>query len=53
MNELRDKTNEDFANYLDMLADDFDESGSDTTADDYREAARRIRELNAFFEIDS
>ena len=34
-----------FADYLDRVADDYEESGSEATAEDYREAATRIREL--------
>ena len=39
---LNDK---DFANYLLMVAADYEESGSEATAEDYREAARRIQEI--------
>ncbi len=35
-----------FAEYLEMVADDYDESGSEATAEDYRESAKRIREFS-------
>jgi hypothetical protein len=36
---------EQFADYLDGVGDDYAESGSEATAEDYHEAADRIREL--------
>lgn len=35
--------NDEFADYLDRVGDDYEESGSEATAEDYHEAARRIR----------
>lgn len=34
-----------FAQYLEMLAEDFRESGMDATADDFADAAKRIKRL--------
>ncbi len=42
---LADKTNAEFIAYLNRVADDYEESGSQATAEDYREAARRIELL--------
>ena len=42
MSQLTDKTNAEFIDYLNRVADDYEESGSEATAEDYRESARRI-----------
>lgn len=41
---LRDMKDSEFVAYLNQVADDYEESGSEATAEDYREAARRIEE---------
>ncbi len=38
-------TDIEFASYLDRVGDDYEDSGSEATAEDYHEAADRIREL--------
>ena len=37
------QTNTEYAVYLEMVGRDYRESGADATADDYAEAARRLR----------
>ena len=43
-------TNQEFAEYLDRVGSDYLESGSNATATDYFEAARRIIELTTQLE---
>jgi hypothetical protein len=40
--QLRAMSDTDFVDYLRRVADDHAESGKDATAEDYREAARRL-----------
>jgi len=47
MSIISEMSNDDFANYLEMLSTDFAESGAEATAEDYAEAARRIRKLTS------
>ena len=42
---IEDFSNEEFAAYLERVAADFEESGYECTPADYREAARRIRDI--------
>ncbi len=42
---MRNETHVDFLAYLENLIEDLEESGMEATADDFRECARRIREL--------
>lgn len=41
------RSNEEFAEYLDRVGSDYAESGYEATSEDYHEAARRIRDLDA------
>lgn len=45
MSIYRDWSNRRLADYLKMVGEDYRESGAEATADDYAEAARRIREI--------
>ena len=42
MSQVSEMTTDQFIDYLKRVADDYEESGSEATAEDYREAAGRI-----------
>lgn len=42
------RSNAEFADYLDRVGDDYAESGYEATSEDYHEAAKRIRDLDAY-----
>ena len=46
MSQVSEMTTDQFIDYLKRVADDYEESGSEATAEDYREAARRLGEID-------